>query len=182
MKWLLWLTLPLIAACEGDKAPDKPVVPAPPKVAAPVATEAVAPASIEPPAQADDGPPPIEIKLEPLPATLVGEPEELPSERVVPAPAPASTPVPKLKPKPVVAKKQIEKIELPVVELDLSLPEDWPEVLDTADDQASMSLLPPLFDPSRTSRTIQMSGEILQDLPQTDAFIDGAQINIEFKR
>lgn len=177
MRWLLVLTLPLIAACEGDKVPDKPAVPTPPKLDAPLVNEAVRPEPVELPAQAESGPAPIDIDIEVEPVPVSGDQQQLPSERVAPAPSPPAKPAAA-----AVAKQKVEKVQLPEADLDLSLPEDWHEALDTSDDQASMSLLPPLFEPSRNPRSMQMSGELLQDLPQTDAIIDGAQLNFEFKR
>jgi len=170
MRWLLLLAIPLIAACDGEKVPDDPVLPEPPKVVSSTTT-AVAPATAQPEPDVPD--PPEEIKIELAPVTE-GDSEQLPSERVVPPP----------KPKPAtaaVSKKQVEDVELPEPELDLSLPDDWSETLGPADEATSMTLLPPLFESSKDSR-LQLSGELLPGAAQDEAIIDGAQINFEIKR
>ena len=170
MRWLLLLAIPLIAACDGEKVPDDPVLPEPPKVeSSPIA--AVAPATAKPEPDVQDAP--VEIKIDLAPVTAV-ESEQLPSERVVPPP----------KPKPAVAaasKKKVEDVELPDPELDLSLPDDWSETLEPAEEATSMNLLPPLFESSKDSR-LQLSGELLPGAAQDEAIIDGAQINFEIKR
>jgi hypothetical protein len=81
-----------------------------------------------------------------------------------------------------VPKTKLEKVELPEPDLDLSLPDDWAESLDPAEKPASLSLLPPLFESSQESRSLQMSGELLPGTAEDEALIDGAQINFELKR
>lgn len=177
MRWRLFLALPIISACEGDKVPDEPAVAQPPQITAPSSPDIAEPALSapdEPAAPADPvdstvEPIEIEIELEPV---APGDADKLPSERTVPAP----------KAKPAATKKAVEDVELPDAELDLSLPDDWPEELDANEEQTSMSLLPPLFDSGRSPGSVQMSGELLPGAAQDDDMIDGAQINIEFKR
>lgn len=182
MRWLsLLLALPFLGACDGDKLPSQPGAPAKPEVRSGVVDRGPA-APLEPapdPAlgrvESEVGKPPkIEIEVEPVTA---GDPETLPSERVVPTPEPK--PVAPPAPKKDVA---IERVELPEPELDLSLPEDWAEELEPDADTASIRLLPPLFNSGESSRSVQMSGRLLQGLNEDEALIDGAQINIELKR
>ncbi|NKQ11877.1 hypothetical protein [Pseudomonas sp. SST3] len=178
MKWLsLLLALPFLGACDGDKLPSQPSPPAKPEVQADAGNRA--PASPLGSVESEGGEPPnIEIELE----SVAGEDsEELPSERVVSVPEP--------KPEPVVpvreaAKKKVavEEVELPEPELDLSLPSDWAEELDPDQNTATIRLLPPLFESSEDSRSLQMSGRLLPGLEQDEALIDGAQINFELKR
>ncbi|MCQ4286272.1 hypothetical protein NA647_02320 [Pseudomonas stutzeri] len=170
MKWSsLLLALLFLGACDGDDLPSQPGPPAAPEVQPSVdRSAATAPVQRE-----TDTPPKIEIELEPVTA---GDPEELPSERVVPAAE--SKPV-SAAPKKKVA---VEQIELPEPELDLSLPEDWAEELEPAQDAEALKLLPPLFEPGEDSRSVQMSGSLLPGLERDDALIDGAQINFELKR
>lgn len=93
MKWLsVLVVLPLLQACDGDKLPEQPGPPARPEVEA--AGNHQPPAAL--PARArdeDDAPPDLKIEVEPVTA---GDPDALPSERVVRAPAPPDpvTPVP----------------------------------------------------------------------------------------
>lgn len=163
MRWSsLLLALLFLSACDGDDLPSQPDPPAAPEVQPPVdRNAATAPVQRE-----TDTPPKIEIELEPVTA---GDPEELPSERVVPATEPKK-------------KVAVEQVSLPEPELDLSLPEDWAEELDPAQDTAAMKLLPPLFESGEDSRSVQMSGSLLPGLERDDALIDGAQINFELKR
>jgi hypothetical protein len=180
MKWLSVLfALPVLAACDGDKLPSQPEPPAKPEVKStvgnpePAATLEPAP-TLGPDASEEGAPPNIEIEIEPV---TTGDSEELPSERIV-----SETP-----PKPVArapAKKEVavERVELPEPELDLSLPEDWTEELEPEQDTASMQLLPPMFESSKGSRSVQMSGRLLPGLEPDETSIDGAQINFELKR
>ncbi|MBU1461129.1 MAG: hypothetical protein KKC89_16355 [Gammaproteobacteria bacterium] len=115
----------------------------------------------------------IESEKEP---TLAANPEQPPTEPSAP------TPAPKAKPSATVPKTKLEKVELPEPDLDLSLPDDWAESLDPAEKPASLSLLPPLFESSQESRSLQMSGELLPGTAEDEALIDGAQINFELKR
>ncbi|WP_181296681.1 hypothetical protein [Pseudomonas sp. Q2-TVG4-2] len=176
MKWLsLLLALPFLGACDGDKLPSQPSPPAKPEVQATAGSRA--PASPLGTVESDGGEPPnVEIELEPVAG---GDSEELPSERIVSVPEPEP-----VVPTPDTAKKEIavEEVELPEPELDLSLPEDWAEELDPAQNTATMRLLPPLFESSENSRSLQMSGRLLPGLEQDEALIDGAQINFELKR
>ncbi|WP_219807524.1 hypothetical protein [Stutzerimonas stutzeri] len=113
----------------------------------------------------------IESEKEP---TLAANPEQPSTE--------PSAPAPKAKPSASVPKTKLEKVELPEPDLDLSLPDDWTESLDPAEKPASLSLLPPLFESSQESRSLQMSGELLPGTAEDEALIDGAQINFELKR
>lgn len=173
MKWsILLLALPLLTACDGGGIPAEPKPPAPPKVQSPLSNSE--PVGLPAPVESDETPAKIEIELEPV---ISGDPEELPSERVMPDPD--SKPVATIMPK----KKEVavENVELPEPALDLSLPEDWSEQLEPGDDAATMTLLPPLFESSDSSRSVQMSGRLLSG-EQDEALIDGAQINFELKR
>lgn len=182
MRWLcLLLALPFLSACDGDKLPSQPAAPAKPEVRSGVVDrEPAAPLNPAPkPADGhveseEGGPPEIKVEIEPVTA---GDPEALPSERVVPVPGPKPT-------APSAPKKDvaIERAELHEPELDLSLPEDWAEELEPDHDTASMRVLPPLFEAGESSRSVQMSGRLLQGLNQDEALIDGAQINFELKR
>ncbi len=180
MKWLsVLLALPFLSACDGDKLPPQPGPPAKPEVES-IAGNREPVASFEPVpalgrAESEDGEPAnIEVELEPVTA---GDPEKLPSERIVSASPPKPTAT-------ASAKKEVavERVELPEPELDLSLPEDWAEELEPDQDTASMRLLPPLFESSESSRSVQMSGRLLPGLEQDEALIDGAEINFELKR
>ncbi|MGE6662147.1 hypothetical protein ACQKEK_15600 [Pseudomonas sp. NPDC077408] len=169
MRWLMLVGLSLLGAC--DKVPDQPAPPAPPKVT--VSTpDTAAPVIAEPKLDARDRPESIEIETE---SALVANPEPSPNEPAAPPPkvkgAPAAAP-----------KTKLEKVELPEPDLDLSLPEDWTESLGPADEPTNLSLLPPLFESSQDSRSLQMSGELLPGMAQDEAIIDGAQINFELKR
>lgn len=170
MKWSsLLLALLFLVACDGDDLPSQPGPPAAPEVQ-PLVDRNAATGPVQ---RETDAPPKIEIELEPVTA---GDPEELPSERVVPATEPkAVSVVPK-------KKVAVEQVKLPEPELDLSLPEDWAEELEPAQDAAASKLLPPLFESGEDSRSVQMSGSLLPGLEHDDALIDGAQINFELKR
>ncbi len=172
MKWSsLLLALLVLSACDRDDLPSQPRPPASPEVRSPVDQKAVIPPA---PTQRDtETPPKIEVEIEPVTA---GDPEELPSERVVPATEPKTV---SAAPKKKVA---VEQVELPEPELDLSLPEDWTEELEPEQDAAALQLLPPLFESGENSRSVQMSGSLLPGLERDDALIDGAQINFELKR
>lgn len=177
MKWLvLPLSLLALSACDSEKLPPRPETPPAPKVEAPA--EIPKPeVSLVPEPSFDElevdtsEPPEIQVDVEPVTA---GDPEELPSERVVSAPPP-KTPAPKVK-----KKVAVEQVKLPEAELDLSLPEDWAKDGEPEQNTASMSLLPPLFGSER-SRSVQMSGSLLPGLDGDDD-IDGAQLNFELKR
>lgn len=167
----LLLALLFLSACDGDDLPSRPAPPAAPEVQSSVDREAATPPAPAP--RQADTPPNIEIELEPVTA---GDPEELPSERVVPAAEPkAVSAVPK-------KKVVVEQVELPEPELDLSLPEDWAEELEPDQSAATLQLLPPLFESDTDSRSVHMSGSLLPGLERDDALIDGAQINFELKR
>ena len=134
--------------------------------------DTAAPVIAEPKLDARDRPESIEIETE---SALVANSELTPAE-------PAAPP-PKVKAAPATAPRtKLEKVELPEPDLDLSLPEDWTESLGPADEPTSLSLLPPLFESSQDSRSLQMSGELLPGMAQDEAIIDGAQINFELKR
>ncbi len=175
MKWSsVLVVLPLLGACDGDKLPEQPGPPARPEVEA--AGNHQPPAAL--PARArdeDDAPPDLKIEVEPVTA---GDPDALPSERVVRAPAPPDpvTPVPTKK------RVAVERVELPAPALDLSLPDDWAEALEPAPDTTSIRILPPLFESAEGSRSMQMSGSLLPGVEQSETLIDGAQINIELRR
>lgn len=175
MRWLLMLAIPLIGACDRDKVPDEPALPARPKVVSST-SDAAAPPSGEsrgeskPAGQISQENTDVEVQ----PVT-VDDSEQLPSERVVPPP----------KPKPATAavtKKKAEEVELPEPKLDLSLPDDWFEAVGPDDEATSMNLLPPLFKSNEDSRSLQLSGELLPGAAQDETVIDGAQINFELKR
>ena len=177
MKWLiLLLALPCLSACDGDDVPAQPGPPTPPEVrSSPSNSEsAPLPSSVD---SEDSVPPKIEIELEPVTA---GDPEKLPSERVVPDHA--SEPVASVAPEKAPKKIPVEKVDLPEPELDLSLPEDWSEQIEPDQEAAAMNLLPPLFESGGNDRSLQMSGRLLPGLEQDEAPIDGAQINFELKR
>ncbi len=179
MKWLyLPLALLVLSACDSEKLPPRPETPPTPKVEAPVDTPkpqeslSLVPEPTLGDLQDDDGKPPeIQTDVEPVTA---GDPETLPSERVAPAAAP----------KPAVAKTKkevpVEQVEIPEVELDLSLPEDWATNSEPEQNTASISLLPPMFGTER-ARSVQLSGSLLPALDRDDE-IDGAQLNFELKR
>ncbi|MEL7558780.1 hypothetical protein [Stutzerimonas chloritidismutans] len=167
MRWLMLIGLSLLAGC--DEVPDQPKTPTPPKVTVSPA-DAAAPIVAEPKLDRRVGPVSIESEDEPA---LAANPEQPPTE--------PSAPAPKAKPSASVPKTKLEKVELPEPDLDLSLPEDWTENLDPAEEPTSLSLLPPLFESSE-SRSLQMSGELLPGAAQDEALIDGAQINFELKR
>jgi len=170
MKWSsLLLAMLFLVACDGDDLPSQPGPPAAPEVQSSVDRNA----ATGPVQRETDAPPKIEIELEPVTG---GDPEELPSERVVPATEPKAV---SAAPKKKVA---VEPVKLPEPELDLSLPEDWAEELEPAQDAAASKLLPPLFESGEDSRSVQMSGSLLPGLEHDDALIDGAQINFELKR
>lgn len=170
MRWLMLIGLSLLAGC--DEVPDQPKPPVPPKVAV-SPPYAAAPLVAEPKLDTRVGPVSIESENEPA---LAANPEQPPAEPIAP------TPAPKAKPSAAVPKTKLEKVELPEPDLDLSLPEDWTESLDPVEESTSLSLLPPLFESSQESRSLQMSGELLPGAPQDEALIDGAQINFELKR
>jgi len=172
MKWSgLLLALLFLSACDGDDLPSQPGPPAVPGAQPSVDQKVATPPA--PTQQESDTPPKIEIELEPVTA---GDPEDLPSERVVPATEPKTV---SAAPKKKVA---VEQVELPEPELDLSLPEDWAEELEPDQGAATLQLLPPLFESGKDSRSVQMSGSLLPGLERDDAPIDGAQINFELKR
>ncbi len=104
-----------------------------------------------------------------------GDPDELPSKRVAPAPPPKPV-APKVK-----KEVAVEDVKIPEAELDLSLPDDWAVNGEPEQNTASMSLLPPLFQGGRSS-SVQMSGSLLPALDGDDGLIDGAQLNFELKR
>ena len=170
MRWLMLIGLSLLAGC--DEVPDQPRPPTPPKVAV-SPPDTAAPLVAEPELDTQVGPVSIESEKEP---TLAANPEQPSTEPSAP------TPAPKAKPSATVPKTKLEKVELPEPDLDLSLPDDWAESLDPAEKPASLSLLPPLFESSQESRSLQMSGELLPGTAEDEALIDGAQINFELKR
>lgn len=179
MKWLsLPLVLVLLSACDSDKLPPRPDAPPKPKVETPAATPEPEMSVLPAPTLDESGErdnverPEIQIELEPVTA---GDPEELPSERISPAPPPKPV-APKVK-----KEVAVEDVEIPEAELDLSLPDDWAVDGEPEQNTASMSLLPPLFNGER-SRPVQMSGSLLPALDGDDALIDGAQLNFELKR
>lgn len=174
MKWLILLALPLMSACDGDKTPDQPMPPVQPKVDSP-ASDVATPVLNEPERPVEMSGRDVEVDVDVGPVAG-GDSEKLPSERVVPPPA---------RPKPVATsapRKKVEQVALPEPELDLSLPEDWSEALEPDEEPPSMTLLPPLFESSSDSRSLQMSGELLPGAAQDETIIDGAQINFEIKR
>ena len=169
MRWLMLIGLSLLAGC--DEVPDQPKTPTPPKVTVSPA-DAAAPIVAEPKLDRRVGPVSIESEDEPALAANPGQPTTEPI---------APTPAPKAKRSAAEPKTKLQKVELPEPDLDLSLPEDWTENLDPAEEPTSLSLLPPLFESSE-SRSLQMSGELLPGAAQDEALIDGAQINFELKR
>ena len=170
MRWLMLMGLSLLGAC--DEVPDQPKPPTLPKVAVSTSDAAV-PVIAEPKLDARDAPESRGLERES--SAQVATAEESTAVPVAPPSKarPASAAAPKTK---------LEKVELPEPDLDLSLPEDWTESLEPADEPTSLSLLPPLFESSQESRSLQMSGELLPGTAQDETIIDGAQINFEFKR
>jgi hypothetical protein len=171
MRWSLLLVIPLIGACDADKVPDAPTVPARPEVVT-SASEVAAPATAKPEPSSADTRESVDIEV---PAAAEGTLDELPSERVSPPTRPkaAST---------AVAEKKVEEVKLPEPELDLSLPDEWSEAIEPADEATSMSLLPPLFESSKETRSLQMSGELQPGAAHDETLVDGAQLNFELKR
>ncbi|WP_417787319.1 hypothetical protein [Stutzerimonas xanthomarina] len=168
MRWLMLIGLSLLAAC--DEVPNQPKPPTPPKIAV-SPLDAAAPVEAEPRLDVPDSLENIELENE---SALAGAPDPLSTDPVAPAP--------KTKPSTSEPKAAVEKVKLPEPDLDLSLPEDWAEDLEPADEPRSLSLLPPLFESSQSSRSLHMSGELLPGTAQDEALIDGAQINFELKR
>ena len=173
------LALLLLSACDNEKLPSRPETPAPPKVEtredSPAPAVTLVPETIleESAAERSVEPPEIQVEVEPVAA---GDPEKLPSERVVPSPSPKPA-APKAK-----KKVAVEHVELPEADLDLSLPEDWAKDSEPEESTALMSLLPPMFGSGERSRSVQMSGTLLPGMSGDDAVIDGAQLNFELKR
>ena len=162
MRWLMLIGLSLLAGC--DEVPDQPKTPTPPKVTVSPA-DAAAPIVAEPKLDRRVGPVSIESEDEPALAANPGQPTTEPI---------APTPAPKAKRSAAEPKTKLQKVELPEPDLDLSLPEDWTENLDPAEEPTSFE--------SSESRSLQMSGELLPGAAQDEALIDGAQINFELKR
>ncbi len=170
MRWLIFIGLSLLAAC--DEVPDQPKPPTPPKIAV-SPSDAVAPVEAEPRLDAPDSLDSIGIEIENEPALEVA-PNQRSTDPVAHAP--------KTRPSTAEPKNKVEKVKLPEPDLDLSLPEDWAENLEPTDEPTPLNLLPPLFESSQSSRSLQMSGELLPGTAQDEALIDGAQINFELKR
>lgn len=180
--WMMALLF--LGACDGDKTPEAPGAPSTPPartgaaLGEPIApTPDLAPRLDDAP---DEVPPPIRIELPDI--ANEGTASEPPANEGGEAPppikvAPAAPRSPEAKPE----RRQaaVEPLEQP--ELDLSLPEDWTEELDASQDEASLDLLPPLFETAPSNRALQMSGRLLQDDNGDDDF-GGAEINFELRR
>ncbi|MGA6100336.1 hypothetical protein ACPESN_20970 [Stutzerimonas marianensis] len=175
--WLFRLALPLLAACDGDQPSEQPHAPDTPEprgeitLGEPIAPEPDQAPRLDQPDQ--DLPPPISIEL---PEVTDEAAEAPPPVEVAPAPVKA--------PERAAAQRR-QAADEPVLdapELDLSLPDDWTETLDTRQEEASLDLLPPLFPTGKPDRSLQMSGRLLPDIEGREDDISGAQINFEIKR
>lgn len=170
---LLLLSLALLGGCGDDES-----------------TSSRAPASIEPPSEKlgiveqEEVPPDLDIELAPSEETSNAEPPEveisLPEPELVPE---AEAPDPE--PQPSTAKRPTPppiKVELPEPALDLRLPEELVEELAPSSGDESMRLLPPLFEDSGPSRSMQIGGRLISGEAEDEELIEGAEIRLEFKR
>ncbi len=170
---LFLLSLALLSGCGDDES-----------------SSSRAPARVEQPSEPksvveqEEVPPDLDIELAPIEETPEAEPPDveisLPEPEPVPAveapdPAPPPSPPKRSTPPP-------EKVELPEPELDLHLPEELVEELTPGSNDESMRLLPPLFEGSRPSRSMQIGGRLISGDTEDEELIEGAEIRLEFKR
>jgi len=165
---LLLLSLALLGGCGEDESTSE-------SERSPVAIEeqALPPVIAEP----SEEPPDLKIELVPIEEEVDGEPPELQ----------ISIPEPETKPvvKPATVKRPSEKaaeVELSSPVLDLRLPEELAAELMPAPGDEPVRLLPPLFDPARSSKSVQVDGRLIPSEDHDEGLIDGAEIRFEFKR
>lgn len=165
----LFVLLPLLAlaACDNEPAPPiEPVEPPKPRVSAPAVPLAQAPV-VAPAAKPS--------------AKQASEPA-----KASPTPRPvANTPPVKDKPEVSVAKTPIAE---PRLELDLSLPEELLESMESVEPFSELPspLLPPLFDEqSAASSPFQLQGKLITNERGDQDYwesLEGAELQFEFKR
>lgn len=133
-----------------------------------------------PPVEAEpaEEPPDLEIELAPIEEDVDGEPPELQISIPEPEPKPAVKPAPVKRP----AEKKAAEVELSAPELDLRLPEELAAELMPAPGGEPARLLPQLFDPTRSSKSMQVDGRLIPSEDNDEGLIDGAEIRFEFKR
>ncbi len=167
---LLLLSLALLSGCGDDES-----------------SSSRAPARVEQPSEPksvveqEEVPPDLDIELAPIEETPEAEPPDV--EISLPEPVP-KVEAPDSKPQLSTVKRATPpaKVELPEPELDLRLPEDLVEQLAPSSGDEPMRLLPPLFEGSGPSRSMQIGGRLISGDTEDEELIEGAEIRLEFKR
>lgn len=159
------LVFALLAGCDREE-PARESAPLPRETAPAERSGSLESPAIAPvPPQPADEPPPVEIEA-------VAEPEApaKPELKVKVGPVARST-----------LREAPSEEPLAVPELDLSLPEDWMEALEEGEPVESQ-LLPPLFARPEQAPSVQVSGRLIPWVEDDETVIDGAQLDIEFRR